>query len=120
MATTKQFVFAEALTNIHLSISYPYEINNRDISPTAAGPGGAWTAIGSTSPGGASDDNYRKIVSNSSGNSETLTFPWGDALTSSILTEKNGMSATKCRAEFTNGHIFNLSLIHISEPTRPY
>lgn len=107
MATTKQFVFVEALTNIHLSNSYPYEINNRDISPQAAGPGGSWTAIGSTSPSGASADLYRKTVSNSSGNSETLTFPWGDALTSSILIEKNGMSATKCRAEFTNGHVFN-------------
>ncbi len=105
MSTTKQFVFTETIDELHESHSLRFHLTANDISETTSGPGGAWTTT-STNISGESATRYDKELTNSSGNSESLTFPWGDAF-ASYLIAKNGVPATQCKITFANPYIGN-------------
>ena len=107
MSDTKQFVFSETLRNVHQQYGPGYAIVNGtdNVSHTASGPGGAWTASSGSNQGRSSNTAlFRKELTNSSGNSEMLTIPWGDGF-QNMLTSKNGVPATKCRIDVTNGEL---------------
>lgn len=110
MSDTKQFVFAETIDDLQQQYSQRYQVTANDITETSTGPGGAWTASGTTLDGGDAT-RYDKELTNSSGNSETLTFPWGDAIESSVLTSKNGIPSSRCRVTFSNARIDNNGLV---------
>lgn len=105
MSDTKQFVFEETLRNVHPQYGPGYAIVNGtdNVSHTASGPGGAWTVSYGSNQGRSSNTAlFSKELTNSSGNSETITIPWGDGF-QNMLTSKNGVPATKCRIDVANG-----------------
>ncbi len=110
MSDTKQFVFAETIDELHQQYSQRLQLTANDVTETASGPGGAWTSSSTTTSGGDAT-RYDKELTNSSGNSETLTFPWGNA-TPNLLTSKNGIPNTRCKVTFSQPSIDNNGFIN--------
>jgi len=104
VADTKQFVFTETIETI-TSTDQKFQLTGVDVTETSSGPGGAWTTSSTTADGGSAT-RYDKEVTNSSGNSETVTFPWGSNF-AGLLTTKNGVPTTQCRVTFANPEIRN-------------
>ena len=110
MSDTKQFVFAETIDELHQQYSQRLQLTANDVTETASGPGGAWTSSSTTISGGDAT-RYDKELTNSSGNSEALTFPWGNA-TPNLLTSKNGIPNTRCKVTFSQPSIDNNGFIN--------
>jgi hypothetical protein len=105
VSDTKQFVFSETIDDLHQQNSQRFQLTANDVTESALGPGGAWTSSSTTLDGGDAT-RYDKELTNSSGNSESLTFPWGDA-TGGLLTSKNGIPSTRCKVTFSQPSIDN-------------
>jgi len=109
VSDTKQFVFEETLRNVHPQYGPGYVVlhGTDNVSHTASGPGGPWTtAYGSGGGRDGQNTSFRKTLSNSSGNSETVAIPWGDGF-QNLLTTKNGLPSTKCRIDVSSNGIIN-------------